>query len=213
MLISGEAAKLMALQADLQPGEFILNADVCTIGRSPTCHIVVNRTVVSRLHARIERDEAGRYILHDIQSANGTFVNGQAQPLRAPYRLRHEDKIGLGWSEPLFRFEDGAATAPVRHSRLTYDEARQLYFLDQHPLALTPTQLRLMQHLYHHAYDLCTRASCAKALWQRDYDPILDDQALDRMVSNLRQQLRQLAPGTEFIVTRRGVGYSLILNP
>jgi DNA-binding response OmpR family regulator len=70
-----------------------------------------------------------------------------------------------------------------------------------------------MQHLYHHAYDLCTRASCAKALWGRDYDPLLDDQALDRMVSNLRQQLHKLVPETEFIVTRRGVGYILILNP
>lgn len=210
-LTAWEAAKLIALQPDIQPGEFILDADVFTVGRSPTCHIVIARPEVSRLHARIERDEAGRYILHDIQSANGTFVNGQSQSLRTPYRLRHEDKIGLGWPEPLFRFEDGAATAPVRHSRLYYDEARQLYFLDQHPLELTPTQLRLMQYLYHHAYDLCTRASCAKALWDRDYDPILDDQALDRIVSNLRQQLRQLAPEAEFIVTRRGMGYILVL--
>ena len=120
---------------------------------------------------------------------------------------------GLASPEPLFRFEDGAATATIQHSRLYYDQAQASFFLDRQPLPLTPTQLRLMQHLYHHAYDLCTRASCAEALWERSYDPILDDQALDRTVSNLRQQLREFAVAAEFIVTRRGVGYILILNP
>lgn len=208
-----EAAKLIALQPDIQPGEFILDADVCTLGRSPTCHIIIARPVISRLHARIERDEAGRYILYDIQSANGTFVNYRPQTLREPYRLHHQDTIGLASPESLFRFEDGAATAPVHHSRLYYDQTQAHFFFDQQPLPLTPTQLRLMQHLYHHAYDLCTRASCAEALWNRSYDPILDDQALDRIVSNLRQQLRHLAPESEFIITRRGIGYILVLNP
>lgn len=208
-----EAAKLIALASDFQPDEFILDADVCTLGRSAICHIVIARQVISRLHARIERDEAGRYVLYDAQSANGTFVNSQPQPLREPYRLRHEDTIGLGLPEPLFRFEDGAATAPVTHSRLYYDQAQLMFFLDQQPVELTPTQLRLMQHLYNHAYNLCTRASCATALWGRGYDPILDDQALDRMISNLRQQLRELTPEADFIVTRRGVGYILVLNP
>lgn len=208
-----EPAKLIALEANIQPLEFTIEADICTLGRSPACHVVVTRQVVSRLHARIERDEAGRYLLSDAQSANGTFINGRPQPLQEPYRLRHEDTIGLGLPDPLFRFEDRAATAPVLPSRLSYQAAQLLFFLDQQPLDLTPTQLRLMQHLYHHAYDLCTRASCAKALWGRDYDPILDDQALDRIVSNLRQQLRRLAPDAEFIVTRRGVGYILVLTP
>lgn len=209
----GEAAKLLTLQPDIQPSEFILNADVCTLGRSATCHIVIARQAVSRLHARIERDEAMRYILHDLQSANGTFVNGRPQPLRGPYRLCDQDTIGLASPDPLFRFEDGAATAPIAHSRLYYDEARLLFFLDQQPLPLTPNQLRLLQHLYRHAYDLCTRASCAEALWGSSYNPAVDDQALDRLISNLRRQLHQLAPNADFIVTRRGLGYILVLNP
>ena len=53
--------------------EQILDTDTCTIGRAPTCQIIVSRNIVSRVHARIERDGL-RYLLHDAGSANGTFV-------------------------------------------------------------------------------------------------------------------------------------------
>ena len=52
-------AQMLALEgaeALVQPLEFILEADICTIGRAATCQIIVQQNLVSRLHARIERD-------------------------------------------------------------------------------------------------------------------------------------------------------------
>ncbi len=203
-------AKLVALHQEVQPDEFVLEADLCTIGRSPTCQVVVPRKTVSRLHARIQRDEGARYILSDTESANGTFVNGHR--IHESYLLRDEDKIGLGSTDPLLIFEDIEATLQLTPSRLHYDKHKMMFFLDHQSLELTPAQFRLLQHLHKHAYDLCTRESCVEVLWGREYDPVLDDQALNRAVSNLRNQFHQIAPDLEMIVTHRGLGYMLVLD-
>ena len=207
-----QPARLVAVQEGVQPAWFTIEADVCLIGRSPLCNVIVAQPIVSRLHATIERDEVHRYILRDNNSANGTFINGQPKPIDKLYLLKNLDELGLGSPKPVLRFEDEAATSPAIISRITYDESNLIFSLDSHPLTLTPSQLRLMQHLYKHAYNLCTRQSCAEALWQQSYDPARDDQALDRIMSNLRQQLHQIASDADLIVTRRGVGYTLMLN-
>lgn len=46
-----------------------------TLGRSPTCNIVSESGVVSKLHAKIERT-ADQLLLQDLGSSNGTYVNG-----------------------------------------------------------------------------------------------------------------------------------------
>lgn len=192
---------------EVQPADFVLESDICTIGRSPICQIIVQRQLVSRLHARIER--AGpRYFLHDAGSANGTFVNGRK--LAEPHLLGDRDTIGLGAPAPLLRFLDADPTF-VPTSRLRYDERTMLFFLGAQPLELPPTQFRLLHHLYQHTGDICQRESCAQAIWGRDYDPGMDADALDRIVTNLRSQIRQIDPTADLIKTRRGVGYELTL--
>ncbi len=48
----------------------------CAIGRDPQNDIVLDDRPVSRKHAEI-RLRLGRYTLYDLQSTNGTFVNGR----------------------------------------------------------------------------------------------------------------------------------------
>ena len=48
-----------------------------TIGRSNTNDIVINESFVSAKHFAITLDNQNRYFLHDFNSTNGTFVNGQ----------------------------------------------------------------------------------------------------------------------------------------
>jgi len=47
---------------------------VAIIGRDATCDIALDDANVSRQHARLERVDGG-YLLYDLQSTNGTFVN------------------------------------------------------------------------------------------------------------------------------------------
>ncbi len=45
------------------------------IGAAPGCHLPLSDPAVSRMHAEL-RLEGGAAVLHDLQSRNGTFVNG-----------------------------------------------------------------------------------------------------------------------------------------
>ena len=73
---TAEASRLTAVSELVQPTRITLDTDICTLGRSSVCDVVVDLETVSRIHAKIERDVV-RYVLYDTNSANGTFVNGQ----------------------------------------------------------------------------------------------------------------------------------------
>lgn len=50
--------------------------DKITIGRLSENDIAVGHPAVSRFHARIEREQGRGYVIRDLDSANGTYVNG-----------------------------------------------------------------------------------------------------------------------------------------
>jgi len=67
----------LVMQEGPTPGERIeLNPLVRSllIGRDPACNLVVNDVEVSRSHARLIA-QSGGYIIEDLGSTNGTFVN------------------------------------------------------------------------------------------------------------------------------------------
>lgn len=200
------AVSLIAMREEVQPPAFTLPPQGCTIGRATICDVVVrHHKEVSRLHAKIE-PEGPRFVLRDHHSANGTFVNGVR--ITGPHLLQDRDVIGLGRPQPLLRFIDDDPTH-VLAPALLFDEKTMTFYLEERPLALTPQQFQLLSHLYQHAGEVCTRESCAEAIWGRDYDPGLDAAALDRAISNLRRALRQADPDADPIQTRRGLGYVL----
>ena len=93
--------QLVSLIAGVTPTHFMIEPDMCLIGRAPNCHIIVRHPLVSRHHARIERRD-GSHILVDIGSANGTFVNGDR--ISEPRQLHDRDVIGLGSKTPTLQF-------------------------------------------------------------------------------------------------------------
>lgn len=66
---------------------------VITIGKSPDNDCVIDDSQVSRHHARLIRDADGYWLLEDLNSLNGTFVNG-VQILKK--RITPTDTIRLG---------------------------------------------------------------------------------------------------------------------
>lgn len=67
--------------------------DVITLGRDVSNDIVINDAEVSRNHARLTA-QSGSYLMEDLASTNGTFVNGQR--LIGPKLLNAGDVVGLG---------------------------------------------------------------------------------------------------------------------
>ncbi len=71
---------------------FELDQDSYTIGREAGNEIVIEDAQVSRRHATLTR-QGTTYLLEDIGSTNGTYVNGKR--VTAPVLLSNGDMIGL----------------------------------------------------------------------------------------------------------------------
>ncbi|MBY0524234.1 MAG: FHA domain-containing protein [Gemmataceae bacterium] len=69
-----------------------------TIGREEGNILRLNDERVSRFHAKVQQDN-GDFILTDLESTNGTRVNGNTVQIR---RLRAGDRVGVGRSLLLF---------------------------------------------------------------------------------------------------------------
>jgi len=64
-----------------------------TIGRDSTVQLVVRDPEASRRHAQLETQN-GTVFLRDLESSNGTFVNGRK--LESTIELREGDEVDVG---------------------------------------------------------------------------------------------------------------------
>jgi serine phosphatase RsbU (regulator of sigma subunit) len=76
-----------------EPYRFALEKDVITIGRSKKNDLVLADQWLSRIHAEIRR-ENGRHYIRDLESRNGTYVNGMRLSQKVP--LQNGDVVTLG---------------------------------------------------------------------------------------------------------------------
>ena len=65
------------------------------VGRSPDCWLIVEDDLTSRAHARFHV-EGNVVELEDLDSRNGTFVNGEQLAGRTRHRLRNNDRLRIG---------------------------------------------------------------------------------------------------------------------
>jgi hypothetical protein len=52
------------------------SADAVTVGRSRECDVVVGEETVSRFHAELRHGEGKNWVVRDLDSTNGTWLNG-----------------------------------------------------------------------------------------------------------------------------------------
>lgn len=111
-------------------------AGTLSIGRGDGNTVVLREKTVSREHARLELAD-GRWLLEDLGSANGTFVNGERVPFGARRPLRHGDRIRVGSAELVFSW-------PADRDDPERTEEREA--LPARP-SLSPFQLQVVQAL------------------------------------------------------------------
>lgn len=92
-LLSFEMNEKLTIISANQKGEtFELREDKTTIGRVSSNEIVLKDSSISREHCVIEKRN-GDFFINDLQSLNGTFVNGE---IANKTKLKHGDKIQIG---------------------------------------------------------------------------------------------------------------------
>ncbi len=105
-------------------GRTILGPASMTIGRSPDNQLVVNDPQASSHHAQIYPDGQG-YLLVDLGSTNGTFVNEQRLIAQSPRMLNAGDVIRIGntsFSYEAIGASQDVQTAPGQYGGPAYEQ-------------------------------------------------------------------------------------------
>ena len=101
--------KLVVIKGPQRGTEYVISSDVIQVGKAPENDLVIGDETVSRVHFAIVRDAKG-YLLRDLQSTNGTFLDGAE--IKEAY-IRAGAVIGAGASELKFTpFEERIEILP-----------------------------------------------------------------------------------------------------
>lgn len=104
-------------------GDRIALGQMTTIGRNMSNTVTLEDDVVSRDHALIRR-EGGSYVVVDLGSANGTFVNNR--PISSPVILQNNDELRIGDAVFIVRYtgesETTASGDPEKSTRRFFAE-------------------------------------------------------------------------------------------
>ncbi len=92
-----------------KPGRVDLGNERVLMGRSPECQMVLDTGAVSRHHAQIYR-QGSSYVIEDMNSRNGTFVNGNR--ITGPTPLADNARIKI--CEYLFTYHADAPKPPSK---------------------------------------------------------------------------------------------------
>jgi DNA-binding response OmpR family regulator len=206
-----EAALLLWMEGEEIRGRWTLDQSATSIGRWEDNDVIIDDRWVSRYHAQIRR-EGEKLVIHDLDSKNGTFVNGRR--ITTPTVLMDGDEIQV---TPLTKltFVDYGSTAPlpaeISAPGLELDlVARQVYVrgrLLSPPLS--PAQFALLSLLAKQEGRVYSRDEVIANVWPDDQAEGISDEAIDALVRRIRLRLRALDPESEYIVTVRGYGFKL----
>jgi len=105
-------ALLQILKGPTPGQQFALDREKSVIGRHPDCDIVLDVGAISRQHAQIVM-VGPDYFVQDLQSRNGTFVNGQQ--VHEMHRLEENDRIKI--CDLLFTFHSQRPVAKSTESQ------------------------------------------------------------------------------------------------
>jgi len=135
--------RLVAIAGPLRGKVFTLDESEYSIGREISNHLCLGDPSISRQHCVIQRENEGRenegrenegresdrFVVHDLESLNGVFVNGVPVKQRP---LTHGDCLKVGDSIFLFLLdEDFRPVEPLRINlpalALGFGEAQEIY--------------------------------------------------------------------------------------
>lgn len=91
------------------------------------------------------------------------------------------------------------------------DEARRLITFIGQPLELSRYEFRLLRVLVQHPGRVFTRSQLMEKAW--DEPDMSLERTVDTHIKTIRRKLQAIAAGEEWIVTCRGIGYSLKERP
>lgn len=103
-------AKLVVASGPQAGREFLLFDPIACIGRTDENDVTLADVSVSRHHARLKRQDDGSYVLTDLNSSNGTLLQGRQVQQSA--RVWHGERIQFGNVECVIVDPQGKGRSP-----------------------------------------------------------------------------------------------------
>ena len=187
------------------------------IGRDVGCDIHIDDRQISRRHATLTLIENGGYLLTDLNSKNGTFVNGHR--ISEPVLIHDGDVIKIALIQDLVLISSDA-TIPMseeivrtmeRSGRLFIDtKAHRVWIADQEIIPpLSVPQYKLLECLYANPEQMVSRERVIFAVWGETESRGISEQAVDALIRRTRERLSIIDQSHEYIITIRGAGFRL----
>jgi pSer/pThr/pTyr-binding forkhead associated (FHA) protein len=184
--------------------EHLLENEITVLGRAVESDIVILSNRASREHAHVRR-EGRKVFLEDMESTNGTFLNGERVSVSA--QLRDGDQVLVG--DVTFTFHDPDTTTrespfPELDVNAPAGEVR----LNRRLLSLSPKEFALAVFLYDNRGRVCSKDEIGRAVWA-EYQSGVFDYQIENLVRRLRTKIEIDANDPVLLVTIRGLGYKL----
>ena len=203
---------LIASDGQLTGERWIVDREKLVIGRGNDCEVILPERQVSRYHAEILH-ETGKFFLHDLDSKNGTHLNGNQVKGTVP--LNDGDEIQIALCVKLL-FVGSDATVPLTtdgmepKGKLELDIGQRAVLIDKNPLdpPLSLAQFRLLEALYEANGAVVDREHIVDVVWPGTDGIGVTEQAIDALIRRLRDRLTEL-DDHEYVVTVRGHGFRL----
>jgi pSer/pThr/pTyr-binding forkhead associated (FHA) protein len=213
---SGVELPVLVAQSGLLNGQRWFIDRHLMIGRDSGCDLIIPDRQVSRYHARLTRDEDG-VLLEDLGSKNGTYYNGDL--LSEPVLLQDGGVIQIAMVQH-FIYLSSDATMPLDSDaflgigdgrKLMLDmRARRVWIGKKEVLpALSISQFKLLQVLYEQPGKVVERSELISGIWGDEGAIGVSEQALDALIRRLRERLKTIDDGHEYLLTVRGHGLRL----
>lgn len=208
-----EGAMLVAYDGEMEGQRWLIEGNSVLIGRGSDCDISLPKRQISRHHARIERTADGGYLLRDLDSKNGTYVNGE-EVRGHPRQLQDGDEVQIALCIKMGFVEADATlplvvTGPARGLRVEQAARRVFVGGQEVDPPLSPAQYRLLTTLLDAEENVVSRETIVETVWPEEAAEGISEQAIDALVRRLRERISALDPDHQYIVTVRGHGFRL----
>ena len=200
-----------------------INASSVTAGNSDAVDIKLENRFVSRRHFQV-RFESDVFYISDLDSTNGTYLNGRKLNPNEQQILRDGDVVGLGVDEVLLVFSGPVGT--VRTVRIDTpfkarassgndgdlvvdSSSRDVWVRDTKLPALPRKEFDILECLFQNRGQAVSRDDIAAAGWPERPDDV-PNADIDQYIRRLRRKIEENPSKPEIILTRHGYGYTIL---
>ena len=195
----------------------LLSEEIQTLGSSSSSDIHLSNPFVSRSHCQI-RAFKGIYLISDLDSKNGTFVNGKAITGSEERELQDGDTVELALNSVRFSFRAVSTDTMTQTVTLTSHQgdlrvdqkSRDVWVRGEQIVPpLAPKDFDVLALLSLRRGEVVSKEDIADGGWAEREGDVGNDEII-QCIHRSRGRIEEDPSNPTLLVTSRGVGYRLM---